>query len=60
VGNHSDLQHIFGLENATDNNKEKIRERQNREIERKLVTNVKRRPTTSVGYRIKQTNKIVF
>ncbi len=51
MGDNSDLQRIFGLENATDINKQQIRQRQTREIERKLVTNVKRRPTTSVGYR---------
>jgi hypothetical protein len=49
VGDNDDLKRIFGLENTTDNNKEQIRERQNRDIERKLVTNIKRRPATSVG-----------
>lgn len=49
VGDNDDLNRIFGLENATEVNKEQIRERQNREIERKVVKNVKRRPTTSVG-----------
>jgi hypothetical protein len=49
VGDNDDLKRIFGLENATDNNKEQVKERQTRELERKLVTNVKRRPMTSVG-----------
>jgi len=54
VGDNDDLARIFGLENTTDINRGQIRERQTRDIERKLVTNVKRRPTTSVGYRIKK------
>jgi hypothetical protein len=53
VGDNDDLKRIFGLENATDVNKEQVRERQTRDIERKLVTNIKRRPTTSIGYGIK-------
>ncbi len=52
MGDNDDLQRIFGLENATDINREQIRERQTRNVEQKLVANVKRRPTTSVGYRI--------
>jgi len=53
VGDSEDLQKIFGLENTTDTTKEHARERQTRETDRKLVANVKRRPTTSVGYRRK-------
>lgn len=49
MGDTDDLNRIFGLENATDTNKEQIRERQNREMEQKPVANVKRRPATSVG-----------
>ena len=49
MGDNDDLKRIFGLENTTDVNKEQIRERQTRETERKPMTNVKRRPTTSVG-----------
>jgi hypothetical protein len=52
VGDTSDLNRIFGLENATSTNKEQVRVRETREIERKLVTNVKQRPATSVGYKI--------
>ncbi len=51
MGDNDDLTRIFGLENTTDLNRDQIRDRQTREIEHKLVTNVKRRPTTSIGYR---------
>ena len=53
MGDNDDLTRIFGLENTTDLNRDQIRDRQKREIERKLVTNVKRRPATSVPYGIK-------
>lgn len=49
VGDNDDLMRIFGLENATDGNKEQIRKRETRDVERKLVANVKRRPTTTAG-----------
>lgn len=52
MGDPNDLNRIFGLENATSTNKDTVRERQTREIERKLVTNIKRRATTSDGYKI--------
>jgi hypothetical protein len=52
VGDNDDLKRIFGLENTTEINREKAKERENREMERKLIANVKRRPTTSIGYRI--------
>lgn len=50
AGDKGDLDRIFGLENATSTNKEEVRIRQTREIERNLVANVKRRPATSDGY----------
>ncbi|CAF1271412.1 unnamed protein product [Rotaria sp. Silwood1] len=49
VGDNDDLKHIFGLENTTDVNKEQVQVRRTREIDHKLVTNIKRRSTTSVG-----------
>ncbi len=52
MGDNDDLKRIFGLENTTEINREKAKERENREMERKLIANVKRRPTTSIGYRI--------
>ncbi|CAF3079300.1 unnamed protein product [Rotaria socialis] len=49
VGDNDDLKKIFGLENATDINKEQVKVHRTRETEQKLVANVKRRPTTCVG-----------
>ncbi|CAF1205654.1 unnamed protein product [Rotaria sordida] len=49
VGDNDDLKRIFGLENATDVNKEQVKVRRTREIEQKLVANIKRRSATSVG-----------
>ena len=44
------MKRIFGLENATDTNKDPKIERERRTVERKRVTNIKPRPMTSVGY----------
>lgn len=52
MGDNDDLKRMFGLENATDVNKEHAKQRRTREIEHKLVTNIKRRPMTSVEYDI--------
>ncbi|CAF2706077.1 unnamed protein product [Rotaria sp. Silwood2] len=49
VGDNDDLKRIFGLENTTDVNKEQEKVRRTRETDHKLVTNVKRRSTTSAG-----------
>ncbi|CAF0970097.1 unnamed protein product [Adineta ricciae] len=49
VGDASDLNHIFGLENATSTSRERVRARQNREIEQKLVINLRRRSASNIG-----------
>ncbi|UJR37773.1 hypothetical protein I4U23_030465 [Adineta vaga] len=49
VGDSSDLNRIFSIENATSTNREQVRARQTREIKRKLVSNERRRSTTNMG-----------
>ncbi|CAF1152814.1 unnamed protein product [Adineta ricciae] len=49
VGDASDLNHIFGLENATSTSREQVRARQNRAIEQKLVVNLRRRSASNIG-----------
>ncbi|CAF0814971.1 unnamed protein product [Didymodactylos carnosus] len=48
VGDVPDLNRIFGIENISEN-KEQQTHRESRQPDRKLVTNVKRRPKTSTG-----------